>query len=326
MKQKTIRSLISLVLLFSFVFGCCGAAFSASDSADIIINPDTVDKVISGYITSDKPSLGIQAGSSVEYSVQVDTAGLYNIFATNASEKNSQAKILLTVNGADASITPTAELGWSHYWEGNDYVNVYGEAALANSLRLEQGKNTIKITAKDGDFRLIELRLSCVFSDDAEKAFLSDLNSAETTKEVEECLKAYDGKVPTSYSELLDGIFYKDIIYEQMLCFNHTSISETDAYLKALVEEEKREPLVSVFQNGQAVTSLTPGAVTVKIGAKFEKGLSVVAAIYEWDRLSGAVTGTVSAYTPLRLSGLTASEEAQTLRVFFWIILEIFVR
>ncbi len=305
------KRLISVMLVICMTFSFY-MPISATQSATIEfdISPNTYE-YINGKITESKPSLGMSKTSYAVYSFTADMIGTYQIYATVAANENQNAEVSAYVDDNPVGKGTFTGIDWYEKTE-----------VLIGTEFLKTGMHSLKIKNTGGvAFRLrgIKIRGIPASSEELEDLFLADMKAAQNSSDIQKVLKQYNSYLPVPYDDYLNELFYRRIIDEELTKLSYDSLEETNALFMTLYNEEKNNPLVTLTQNDESVTTLDNGEFTVTIAPRFMEELKAIAAIYTDDGMTliDSRTVDIQPYRGATITGMTATDSGKLLKVFF---------
>lgn len=293
------------VYLSSFIFEYMGPR------TEYNIHGNDYSKVSAG-VTDNKPATGMSTNSYAEYVFTADARGTYGIFARVASVVQASATVQATMDGNVAGNAVFTSEGTGTGW--GEFTEVY-----IGSVSLDSGEHTLEMKAAKNSMRLSAIRLEVVHAE-TEEAFLTEMQEATNHTDISRVLSKYNDKLIIPYNDYINELFYRRVFDEQLLSLPYESLTETDSQILTLLEIERANPLVTVIQNGEAVTELSEGSFTVNIAPRFEESLVAIAALYTDDymTLKAHASTNVSPYKESEIKGLTATADGKKLKVFFF--------
>ncbi len=257
-------------------------------------------------VTDNQPATGMSPNAYAEYDFTADCHGTYGIYATVAAELGTAGEVSASVGGA---------LAGKGSFEGKDWFEF--DEIYVGSVSLKEGEHTLRMTS-GATMRLSEIRVKVV-PQATEEDFLAALQNAGSASSLQKVFQEYNDSMIIPYDDCLNGIFYRRLVEEELLKTTYDSLVEFDSLFLTIYNEEKNNPLVTLTQNGENVTTLQNGEFTVTIAPRFMEELKAIAAIYTEDGMTlvDSKMVDIKPYEQTTITGISATDDGKLLKVFF---------
>lgn len=273
-----------------------------------IINGHDCDDASEG-VTGGDPESGMNVNSWAEYEIEIDEGGVYLVSAECAANEGKIPQLVLYQDDVKIAELSVNGAGWNTIVKTSSAETVF-----------EAGKVTIKAVLKGSNAEDIMRIKSIIISEKIltpEERFVKEINEASTIEEIESIILKEGSRFLVSFAEMQQEVFYKKIIYENMLKLSYKNLEDVNKCFTKFVNIETREPVVTVVQENKVVTDIGNGEILVRVGARFNQELTAVAALYKDDVLIDATVGKTGIYIPETLPALNGVSGSE-LRIFFF--------